>query len=117
MLSIADIPSLGFHFTGIIGVVMLNGKEHRIATYLDAKIKEISENSVTVKQGDYLLTAKLIKKRVHPLHAPDNGKMSRTIHESASCTASYYFSYKGNKLCEFISNRASFEFEYNQISV
>ena len=112
MLSVADIPFLGFYFTGIIGVVMLKGKEYRIATYLGAEIKEITENSVTVRQGDYLLTAKLIEKKAHPLYAPNKGKMSRTIHESASCTASYAFSYKCNKLCEFTSNRASFEFEY-----
>ena len=112
MLSVADIPLLGFHFTGIIGVIMLGGKEYRIATYLGAKLKHMGENSVTVKQGDYLLTAKLIKKRAHPLYAPESGKMSRTIHESASCTASYAFSHKCNMLCEFTSNRASFEFEY-----
>ena len=53
MLSVADIPFLGFHFTGIIGVVILNGKEYRIATYLSAKVKLIGKNIVTVKQGDY----------------------------------------------------------------
>lgn len=37
MLSVADIPFLGIHFTGIIGIVLLNGKEYRIATYLGAK--------------------------------------------------------------------------------
>lgn len=113
MLSVADIPLFGIHFTGIIGVVMLNGKEHRIATYLGAKLKYLKENFVAVKQGDYLLTAKLIKKRAYPLLAPNCGKMSRTIHESASCTASYTFLYKGKKLLDFVSNRASFEFEYN----
>lgn len=112
MLSVADIPLLGFHFTGIIGVIMLGGKEYRIATYLGAKLKQISEKSVTVEQGNYKLCAKLIKKKAHPLYAPDNGKMDRTIHESASCTACYSFSYKGKKLFEFTSNRASFEFEY-----
>ncbi|MGN1129958.1 MAG: hypothetical protein ACI4Q8_01305, partial [Ruminococcus sp.] len=113
MLSVADIPLLGIHFTGVIGVVMLNGKEHRIATYLGAKLKYIRENFVAVKQGDYLLTAKLIKKKAYPLSAPNCGKMSRTIHESASCTASYTFLYKGKKLLDFASDRASFEFEYS----
>lgn len=46
MLSVADIPLFSFHFTGIIGVIMLGGKEYRIATYLGAKLKDISENSV-----------------------------------------------------------------------
>ena len=112
MLSVADIPMLGFHFTGIIGVVLLNGREYRIATYLGAKVKEIGENSVTVKQGDYELTAELTEKNAHPLLAPTNGDMCRTIHESASCKASYSFSFKNEKLCEFVSDKAGFEFEY-----
>lgn len=112
MLSVADIPLYGLHFTGIIGVVMLNGKEHRIATYLGARVQHIGRNAVTVRQGDYVLTAKLFKKNAHPLLAPDHGKMIRTIHESASCKACYQFSYKGETLCEFTSDRASFEFEY-----
>lgn len=112
MLSVADIPVLGFGFTGIIGIVMLNGTEHRITTYLGAKLKHIGDNTVVVLQGDYELTAKLIKKNSHPLSAPINGKMNRTIHESASCTAFYVFSYKGTVLCQFTSDRASFEFEY-----
>ena len=112
MLSVADIPMPGICFTGIIGVVMLNGKEYRIATYLGAKPKHIGNNTVTVSQGGYELTARLVKKNAHPLSAPLNGKMSRTIRESASCKAYYRFSYKGIILCELTSNRASFEFEY-----
>ena len=113
MLSVADIPFRGFHFTGIIGIILLNGKEYRIATYLGAKVTHISRNSVTVKQGNFQLTASLIEKNAHPLYAPDNGRMCRTIHESASCKAYYRFSYKEKILCEFTSKRASFEFEYN----
>ena len=113
MLSVADIPFLGFHFTGIIGVLPFNGKEYRIATYLGAKIKEISENTVTVKQGGFEFTAKLLKKKAQSLAAPTNGNMCRTIHESASCEAYYRFSHKEKTLCEFTTDKASFEFEYN----
>lgn len=113
MLSVADIPFLGIHFTGIIGVLLLNGKEYRTATYLGARIMQISENTVTVKQGGFEFTAKLMKKKAQPLAAPTNGNMCRTIHESASCEAYYRFSYKGNILCEFTTDKASFEFEYN----
>lgn len=116
MLSVADIPILGFKFTGIIGIVSLNGKEYRIATYLGAGTKHVGNNTITVSQGGYELTAKLLGKNSHPLSAPVNGKMIRTIHESASCTAYYKFSYKGAVLCEFTSKRASFEFEYNNLS-
>ncbi len=112
MLSVADIPMLGFHFTGIIGIILLNGKEHRIATYLGAGIKSIVKNTVTVKQGAYEFTAELLKKNSHPLFAPTNGDMNRTIHESASCKAHYILSYKDVVLCDFVSEKASFEFEY-----
>ena len=44
--------------------------------------------------------------------APTNGDMNRTIHESASCKAHYRFSHKNEVLCDFISKKASFEFEY-----
>lgn len=112
MLSVADIPLFGFQFTGIIGVILLNRKEHRIATYLGAKVKRIDKNTVTVKQGDYHLTARLLQKNSQPLAAPSHGLMNRTIHESASCKAYYRFSYENEILCEFISDRASFEYEY-----
>ena len=115
MLSVADIPLFGFHFSGIIGVVLIDGKEYRIATYLGAKIRHIGDNTVTVCQGNYEITAKLIKKNAQPLYAPRNGSMNRIIHESASCIAYYKFSCKGKLLCEFTSDRASFEFEYTRL--
>lgn len=112
MLSVADIPMCGIHFKGIIGIVMIDGKEHRIATYLGARVSRLGKDYVTVKQGNYMLTARLMKKNPQALSAPENGSMCRTIHESASCRAYYRFSYKGKALCEFISDRAAFEFEY-----
>ena len=112
MLSVADIPLLGFHFIGIIGIVLLGEHEYRIATYLGAYLRHINENTVIVKQGDYELYVKLIERNAQPLYAPINGSMSRTIHESASCKAYYSFSLKDKRLCEFTSDRASFEFEY-----
>ena len=112
MLSVADIPLLGLHFTGIIGIIMINGREMRLATYLGARLSEIGEDKVTVSQGAYRLTAKLWKKNPHPLNAPVNGGMIRTIHESASCTAYYCFSYGEEIIFEFTSRRAAFEFEY-----
>ncbi len=112
MLSVAVIPFFGIHFTGIIGVILLNGKEYRIATYLGARIKQVDKNTVMVKQGSFELTAKLIKKNAQPLSAPSNGDMCRTIHESASCEAYYKFCYKNKVLFEFTTDNASFEFEY-----
>ena len=49
MLSIADIPMMGFHFTGIIGFVLIGEKEYRIATYLGAKVKHIGKKFCNCK--------------------------------------------------------------------
>ena len=112
MLSVADIPILKFHFTGIIGFVFIDGKEYRIATYLGAKVKKTDRNTVTVRQGKYEFTASLLEKNAPPLLAPVNGNMCRTIHESASCKAYYRFSCENSVLREFVSDQAGFEFEF-----
>lgn len=112
MLSVADIPMAGVHFTGIIGVVLWRGKEYRIATYLGARVVQIQDKMVRVMQGDLELDVRLLEESKRPLKAPTKGDMVRTIHESASCHAFYRFREKGCTLFAFETNRASFEFEY-----
>ncbi|MDE6750847.1 MAG: tocopherol cyclase family protein [Lachnospiraceae bacterium] len=111
MLSVADIPMAGIHFTGIIGVILWQGKEYRIATYLGARV-QIQNKMVRVKQGNLELEARLLKASERILKAPSKGNMVRTIHESASCRAFYRFRKKGCTLFAFETGRASFEFEY-----
>lgn len=112
MLSVADIPIGSFHFTGIICVILFQGKEYRLATYLGAKAVKIQNGEVIIRQRDIILSAKLLKKNSHPLSAPSNGIMSRTIHESASCHAAYHFEKNNNIIFDFKTSRASFEYEY-----
>ncbi len=112
MLSVADIPMVGFHFRGVIGVVVLDGSEYRFATYLGAKISEIGDGMVKVMQGNLELEAALLERTGKPLKAPAQGDMARTIRESAACRARYRFR-KGNRtLLAFETDRASFEYEY-----
>lgn len=113
MLSVADIPMAGIHFTGIIGVVLWDGKEYRIATYLGARVVQVQNKMVRVKQGSLELEARLLEASGRPLRAPERGDMVRTIHESASCRAFYRFSKDGHTLFAFETDRASFEFEYS----
>lgn len=113
MLSVADIPVAGFHFTGIIGIILWRGKEYRIATYLGARAAQIQNKTVRVIQGDLELEVRLPEASGRPLKAPEKGNMVRTIHESASCRAFYQFRKKGRTLFAFESDRASFEFEYS----
>lgn len=114
MLAVADIPFLGFSFKGIIGAVVIDGTEYRIATYLGAKISHAGNNAVIIRQGKYKLYAKLLEEKHQDLNAPVNGEMIRTIHESVSCRAYYKFSYKNRTLVEFESDNASFEYEMRE---
>lgn len=112
MLSVADIPMAGIHFTGMIGFILWQGKEYRIATYLGARVVRIRNKMVRVKQGNLELEVRLLKVADRPLKAPAKGDMIRTIHESASCQAFYRFRKDGCTLFAFETDRASFEFEY-----
>lgn len=112
MLSVADIPMAGIHFTGIIGFVLWRGKEYRIATYLGVRAVKIEDKAVRVKQGNLELDVRLLEESKRPLKAPVKGDMVRTIHESASCRAFYRFRKRGCTLFAFETDRASFEFEY-----
>lgn len=112
MLSVADIPMAGTHFTGIIGIVLWKGREYRLATYLGARAVTIKNGILRIVQNDMRLEVRLLKKASQPLKAPVMGNMTRTIHESAACTAYYCFQKAGNTLFSFESSQASFEYEY-----
>ncbi len=115
MLSVADIPMAGIHFTGIIGVILWKGQQYRLATYLGAKPVMIKNGILRIVQNDMRLEVRLLKKTsqaFQPLKAPVMGKMTRTIHESAACTAYYHFQKAGQTIFSFKSSQASFEYEY-----
>lgn len=112
MLSVADIPLGGLHFTGVICAIFWQGKEYRLATYLGAKAVKIKNGEIVIRQGDTELSVKLLEKYAHPLLAPVGGTMSRTIRESAACRAYYCFKQNSHTLFSFETDKASFEYEY-----
>lgn len=112
MLSVADIPLGRFHFTGVIGIVLLHGKEYHLATYLGAKAVKIKDGEITVRQGRLRLTVKQLDQPGHPLQAPVGGAMTRTIHEHPSCKVYYRFEDNGIALLELEAPNAAFEYEY-----
>ena len=91
MLSVADIPIAGIHFTGIICCILWEGTEYRLATYLGAKLVKIKNRKLRIVQGNLELDAYLPETTSHPLKAPTNGNMIRTIHENLSGKAFYHF--------------------------
>ena len=114
MLSVADIPLRGLHFTGIIGVVFWQGKEYCFATYLGAKVIYLKKGDIRIVQGDKELEVKLIEYVGKMLKAPNSGNMVRSIRESLNCRASYCFKQKGGISFEFETHKASFEYEYDR---
>lgn len=112
MLSVANIPIGRFHFTGMIGVVDWNGTQYRFATYLGAKVVNIQNGTVMIKQGNMTLTVKQLEKQGQTLYAPVNGQMHRTIHESPACKVMYRLERGGEIILLETSDMASFEYEY-----
>lgn len=112
MLSIADIPLGMLHFTGVIGIVLLNGKEYRLATYLGAKAVRITATEIIIQQGEQCLILRPQGPSGHPLRAPLHGAMSRTIHEHPSCKVSCCFKDGDATLLDLEVQNAAFEYEY-----
>lgn len=112
MLSVADIPMAGIHFTGVIGVILWYGKEYRLATYLGAKVVQIENEKIRIVQGNMELEVHLLERVKCSLKAPVAGNMKRTIREGAACRASYRFCKNGSPIFCFETDKASFEYEY-----
>lgn len=109
IMSIAEIPFCGFHFEGCICVVMKDGKEYRLATYLGAKAKS-GKNSVVVCQHGLRLEADILSGGTgFPLASPRNGKMSGITKENNNTKILFRLSYKGKTICELLSANAGFE--------
>lgn len=112
MLSAAEIPLGPARFTGVIGIVQLDGSEYRLATYLGAKVVQLERNNVTVRQGGLTLTAQLLEKKAFALRAPQSGAMGRLVRENVCCHARYRFFKNGRMLLNLEAENASFEYEY-----
>ena len=112
MLSVADIPFGCFRFTGVIGIILLHGKECRLATYLGAKAVKIKNGEIIIRQGRLCLTVRQLGSPGHPLQAPVGGAMTRTIHEHPSCKVYYRLEENGIPLLDLEAPNAAFEYEY-----
>lgn len=112
MTAVAEIPICGLSFRGCICIVHYRGTEYRFATYLGVRILSCTKETIILKQGRYQLHIHIYAKNKYHLSAPRNGKMSRTIMESASCPAEYVL-YKGScQIFHLFSYHTSFEYEY-----
>jgi len=109
--SAARIPYLGIRFMGAICVAHYKNKEYRFATYLGAKVKQIDEKNLYVKQGKKLLEIEVLDdKGGLKLFAPQYGQMTRVIEESLERTIRYKLTIGKDILFDFINARAAYEY-------
>ena len=111
MLAAAEIPLGPGHFWGVIGVVYLEGKEYRLATYLGAKLRKLRDGEILVTQASWSCGPSALEEKGSVLRAPVAGSMKRVIREQVACEARYVLKEQGRVLLEFTSNQASFELE------
>ena len=110
MVAIAHIPFMAHSFTGCICTVVYKEKQYRFATYLGVNILENSQHSIVLEQNGFLLSVDIESCPGHSLLAPQNGSMTRTIHESLTTPAHFVLSKNGSVLFDLSSNNASFEY-------
>jgi len=111
MMACAKIPFAFTSFQGTVNVVQIDGVPYRLATYLGASIVSRDKNRLEIKQGDSRLSVALSEEvKALALPAPENGAMSRVIHETPSCTAWFRFEHRGKLLIDAPSPFASYEY-------
>ena len=93
-------------------IVLLHGREFRLATYMGAKAVQIEAGEIIVPQGGFSLSVKPQEQSGHPLCAPVGGAMVRTIHEHPSCKDLYRFEENGIPLLKLDTSNSAFEYEY-----
>lgn len=109
MVSVADIPFCGMHFTGCICAILYNGMEYRLATYHGVRIHAAHENQVLLTQGKYRLDIRIASGNSYPLRSPKNGRMVDTIHESNCTKAKFRFMEGDRVIFQSRSRNCSFE--------
>ena len=112
MLAIAAIPLPVGGFTGCICSVLYHGQEYRLATYRGAKIEKWSPSGAVIRQGQYRLEVELLNEQRQALHAPVEGRMERTIHESLCAEVRYRFWHGDNLSLQHTDSNASFEYSF-----
>ncbi len=110
MLAAATVPLPVGSFTGCICSVFYRDQEYRLATYRGARMETWSPSGAVIRQGKYRLEAELRNERKLALHAPVEGRMERTIHESLCAEVCYRFWRGKDLLFQHTGQNASFEY-------
>ena len=110
MLAVAAIPMGVGGFTGCICVLCHGGREYRLATYRGVQIERWSSSGAMLRQGRYRLAVDVLEGKGHPLRAPVQGEMSRTIHESLGAVLRVRFWIGKELVLDHTDHHAGFEY-------
>lgn len=125
MLSIAQIPYMGFGFLGCICVIHYKEQEYRFTTYLGVKIKKATETEIYLKQGKSKLIIFLDHEKLqeennvepqdkrkfgYQLNAPVLGEMNRPIKEEHLCSGRFILLKEHRKVFDLRSMDVSMEY-------
>jgi tocopherol cyclase len=115
MVSVADIPFLGWTFEGVIAQLDFMGKSIRIATYLGARKGKLSRSAdgftLTVKQGALRLFIEAKMDETGILKAPKLGAMHHSIKEGLGGTINVRLYRKDELIWEDASRHCGIEIE------
>lgn len=110
MLSIAEIPFCGIHFTGCICAIVFKGREYRLATYCGVRILAAQPHHIRLSQGRLLLDVEISPDDAgHQLAAPRGGRMTDLIRESHGASIFCRLWESGKPVLALHSDRASYE--------
>lgn len=115
MVSVADIPALGFSFEGIIAQLNLPGRRLRFATYNGTKRtflrKTLDGFEFELKKGSRSLTVIAHVPVSGILKSPHLGSMNKTIKEGLGGNIELILKEKGQKELRFTSDHCGIEIE------
>ena len=113
MLSIAKIPFLRRHFTGVLCVLDNGNRQTVLASYYGAALKSVTNEQdgtrIIIRQGKYTMIIKVFDAPSFALLAPINGAMTRKIIETPSCKCEVIILYRNRILWEDTGRFAGFE--------
>jgi hypothetical protein len=112
-ISVAKIPWLGRHFTGLIAFLYIDGRFRLFATYNGSVIEELvrsgKETGITLRKNTERLKINIVMNGAGDLKAPVSGKMNRIIKESIDSDVSVELYDNDNLVFSDYSRRAGLE--------
>lgn len=109
MAAAATVPLAGIRFCGVVGFLLLGGREYRFATYLGAVVTKIGDRELQIRQGRYRIRIRFFQAQGSLLNAPDRGQMTRRVREDIACGAEYTVMRGKQVLLHTVTDRAAAE--------